>query len=97
MWKMRFHSTNCAGSCLLQIGTERLDEIVGGLCLFVGGTGVRVQDVEADVALDDLCHKRVHRTAAGGDVVEYIGALSLLIERSFNRIDLPADAPDTIQ
>jgi hypothetical protein len=74
-----------------------MNEVVGGERLFIGGRGVGIEDVEADVAFDHFGHQRVHRAAAGGDVVEHVGAFRFLLEGALDRFHLPSDAAHAVE
>ena len=51
----------------------------------------------ADVPFNDLGHQGIHGATADGDVVEYFGALSFLIQGPFNRFHLATDAVNPVQ
>jgi hypothetical protein len=70
-----------------------VDEIVGGLRLLAGRSGLRIENVKADVSLDHFGHQCIHSTPAGGDVVQHVGTFGLLIERPFDGLCLASDSP----
>ena len=49
------------------------------------------------MTLDYLSHQRVHSAPAGGDVVEDVGALRILIERPFDRRDLAPNSSNPVE
>ena len=81
----------------LQIRAQGLNQVVGRLGLLVGRFPLGIENVKPDVPFDDFGHQGIHRAPAGGDVVEYLGALCFLIQGPFNRLHLAPDAPHPIQ
>jgi len=73
-----------------------VNQVVSCLSLLIGRRGPRIENMKPDVSFDDLGHQSVHRASAGRDVMEHIGTLCLLIERSLDRVHLASDAPDAI-
>jgi hypothetical protein len=47
--------------------------------------------------LDHFRHQRIHRAPAGGDVMQNVGALGLLIESSLDGFHLTSDTPYPIE
>lgn len=73
-----------------------MNQVVCGLCLLVRRSRVGIEDVEANVSLDDFGHQGVHCSAASGNIVKHLGALGFLFECSFNGLNLAPDSSDTI-
>jgi len=91
-------STKSALSCgSFEIGAQGADEVVGGAGLFVGGAPAPAKNVVANVALDHFGHERIHGPTARRDVVQYVGAFRLLVQRLLNRRHLSHDPADAIQ
>ncbi|HEY6419050.1 MAG TPA: hypothetical protein VIX59_08610 [Candidatus Binataceae bacterium] len=57
----------------------------------------RIDDVHADVILDDLRHQAIHRAACRDDEVKDIGATLFFFDRSFERFDLATNASHPVQ
>jgi len=74
-----------------------MNQVVRCLSLVIGRGSRGIQYVEAYMTFNHLRHQRIHRTSTGGDVVQYIRALRLLIQRPFNSIHLTPDSPYTVQ
>jgi len=58
---------------------------------------VRVNDVEADMSLDDLGHEPVDGATARGDRLQDRRAVFLLLEQPFDGVDLAADTTESVQ
>ena len=82
---------------LFQVGSQGVNQVVGCLRLLTGRRSLWIEDMEADVSLDHLGHKSVHRTSAGGNVMQHLGTFGPLIERPFDSIHLAADPPYAIE
>lgn len=74
-----------------------MNEIVGRLRLFIGRRGPGIKNMKPDVSFDDLGHQSIHRSPAGGDVMQDIGTRCLLIERSLDGVYLASDASYAIE
>jgi len=74
-----------------------VNQIVGRLSLLIGRRGFGIQNVKADVPLDHLGHQSVHGASASGNVMQNIGTLSFLLERSCDRLYLASDSPNSIE
>jgi hypothetical protein len=57
----------------------------------------RIDDVEPDMILDHVGHQAAQGAARSDDEVEYIGATSVLLDRSLNRLDLATYAPHAVK
>lgn len=75
-----------------EVGADHLQQLLGGFALALAGTTLRIEHVEAYMAVDDLGHQPSERATAGGDLVEDLGAIPVALDRPFQRLDLPADA-----
>jgi ankyrin repeat protein len=53
--------------------------------------------MKADVSLDHLGHQGVHSSTACGNVVQYLGAFRLLVDRSFDGLNLASNSPHSIE
>jgi hypothetical protein len=82
---------------LFQISPQRLNQIVRRLSLFIARGGLRIQHMKANVSFDHLRHERIHRAAAGGNVMQHLGAFSLLVDRPLDGLNLPPDSSYAIQ
>ena len=56
----------------------------------------RIDDVEPDMILDHFGHEAAQSAARSDDEVEYVGAISVLLDRSLNRLDLATYAPHSV-
>ena len=74
-----------------------LDELFGGLAAGIAGPCGRVHHMLANMAFDHFGDEAVERAAASGRLLEHRGAPGVLLERPFDRFELAADAPDTVQ
>ena len=83
--------------CLFQVRSQGLNEVLGRLSLLVGGLGPRIKNMRPDVSFDDLGHQCVHGTPAGRDVMQHVGTIDLLIERSLDGVHLASDASYAIE
>src|SRR5260221_12094921 len=82
---------------LLQVGPDDVHQLVGAL----EADGIRLlaeaEDMAPDVVLDDLGHQTVHGPAGRRDELKDDPAFGLGVERTRDRLDLAADAIDTVQ
>ena len=76
---------------------DDLDQFLGRLGMRIPGTSLWVHHMLADVALDDLGDEAVKSTAARGCLLEHRGAGRFLLQRTLDRVELPADAANPIQ
>src|ERR1700687_2248200 len=81
---------------LLQVCLDYVDQLFGSASAGAAFT-VRIDDVDADVILDDLRHQAVHRAARGDDEMKDFGASFFFVDRAFERFDLAAHAADSVQ
>ena len=72
-------------------------QLFGGLNAGVVAWSQRVDHVLADVVLDDLGDEAVHRTAAGGGLLQHAGALGLFVDCALEGFELAADAAKAIE
>ena len=56
------------------------DKILCGSCLLGIHSGILIEDVKTNLALENLDQQTVHRTATGSDLLEHILAISLLLD-----------------
>jgi len=56
-----------------------------------------VHQMRADMVLDHLCHQTSHGAARTSQQVHDLLAAGLAFQRTLDRLDLPAQAPDTRQ
>jgi hypothetical protein len=82
---------------LFQVRSQGVNQVVGRLSLLIGGCGLGIENMKADVSLDDLSHESVHGASASGDVMQHIGTFGLLIERPLDRVHLAPDSSYSIQ
>ena len=72
---------------LFQKGTDDFDHVtrsfLGGLCI--------PRHVIADMVLQKLPHQTMDRSARGGEPLQYVSALRILLERPLDGFDLPHD------
>jgi hypothetical protein len=71
-------------SGVISIRPQRVNQVVGCLGLLIGGCGLRVQNVKANVSLDHLGHESVHGTACG-NLMQHLGAFGTIPLRIFDR------------
>src|SRR5579864_978388 len=58
---------------------------------------LRVDNVLADMVLDDLGDQPVERAAAGRDLLQHGGAAGILLEGAFDGVELAADAANPVE
>lgn len=56
-----------------------------------------IKDMETNVSFNHFRHQRIHSAAAGGNIVQYVGAFRFLIERALDGLHLAFDSAHTIQ
>ena len=61
-----------------------MNQVVGRQGLVIGRRGVRIQHMKANVSLDDLGHESVHSASACGNVMQYLRAFGLFVQRPFD-------------
>jgi hypothetical protein len=70
---------------LFQKGADDFDHVtrsfLGGLCI--------PRHVIADMVLQEFPHQTMDRSARGGQTLEHVGALRILLERPLDGFDLP--------
>jgi len=74
-----------------------VNQVIRGLRLVVGRSRRRVENMEPYMSLDHFRHKGIHRTSAGGNIVQDVGTFGFLVQGSFNSINLAPDSPNAIQ
>jgi len=74
-----------------------LDELLLGVaCMAVFGR-LRLDEVRSDVVFKDDREEAVHGTSATGDLLQYVHASLLFLERTFDGINLATNATHAIQ
>ena len=74
-----------------------MNQVVSGLSLLIGRLGLRIENMKVDVSFDHLGHKSIHGASAGGNVMQHIRALSLLVKRPLDRVYLASDSSYAIE
>src|SRR5581483_3098039 len=64
-WCLHANSFSCSGVLLLEIAANNTDDVLGGPFLRRSGFVSRVENVEANMTLDDLGHEPIHGASAG--------------------------------
>src|SRR5882724_9087231 len=82
---------------LLQILVNNFDEFFSGQRLRCLAPRVWVHQMFANMVFDYLGDESVQGAAAGGCLLEDIGALIIRLDGSFDRLDLTAQSSDAIQ
>ena len=78
---------------LLEIGSNDVDQFFCGLSVVIPcGT----DQVYADVILHQFPHQTVDRASGTGDELQNIGAADFLLQRPFDCLNLPANAPHAV-
>lgn len=72
---------------------DDLDQLLGSLSAQVASRSLRVHDMLADMAFDDLSNEPVEGAAAGGCLLQYRGATGFLLKRALDGVELSANAP----
>jgi hypothetical protein len=80
-----------------QEGVDDPDQLLGGPGARIVPRRLRVDDVLADMAFDDLGDEAVEGAAAGGRLLQHGRAAGLLLERALDGIELAADPPDPVE
>ena len=81
---MRAHVKLTSRIVLFDVAVEDGDEVFGGLGFAGIEFGVFAEDVEADFAVDDFNEQAIDGTAAGGDLLEDVGAFALFLDSGAN-------------
>lgn len=76
---------------------DDLDQFLGGPGARIVAVRLGIKDMLADMTLDDLGNQPIEGTAARGRLLQHGCAADLLLQRSFHRIELSADASDPIE
>lgn len=71
-----------------------LDELLGGLGMWIATRCGRVDDMIADVVFNHLGDQSIERAATRRDLLQNRSATGLRLHRAFNRLELTADAAD---
>jgi hypothetical protein len=71
---------------------DNLEELFAGLDI-----GGRARKMRLYMILYDLTQQAIHRSAAAGNALQYIGATDFLFERALDGLDLPSNATNPIQ
>jgi high affinity Mn2+ porin len=85
-------------SRLAQVGSHQVDQPVGGRRLLGRRfAAIPVQDVRANLLLDQLCHQAIHGAPAGCDRLQNRGTFRAVFQRLLNCVHLPTQATDAVQ
>lgn len=82
---------------LLQIAVNEIDELLCGLRPVGVACERRIDDVKANVVLENLGHEAVDRSACGGERLQNGAAIAFCFEEFFDAIELPADSLDAVE
>lgn len=82
---------------LPQVRPDDVDELAARFLLGAGRPATRIEDVESDVALDELGHQAIDRAATGRERLKDASAFMLVVERALDGFHLTADPPDPVQ
>jgi hypothetical protein len=85
------------GSGLFQVRPKGVNQVVGGQGLVIRRRGVGIENMKANVTLDHLGHQSIHSASASGNVVQYLGAFRLIVQRPFNCLYLASNSSDAIE
>lgn len=82
---------------LLEIAVYNLDELLLGVACMVAFGRLRLDEVRPDVVFKHDREEAVHGTSAAGDLLQYVNATLLFLERTFDCINLATNATHAIQ
>jgi hypothetical protein len=77
---------------LFEIAVDNLEELLAGLD--IGGCA---RKMGPDVVLYNLGQQAIHRAAAAGNALQYVGTTDFLFQRALDCLDLTSNAADPIQ
>ena len=80
---------------LLQVRPDNLNQLIGCQRLGRAGFARGIEDMKADVVLQELGHESIHGAAGGGDELQYVCTVLVTFERPLDSFNLSADATDT--
>src|SRR5215470_5101254 len=76
------------------VAVENFNQIFGGSGFARIHLGIAAEDVEADFAVDDFDQQAVDGSAAGGDLLEHVGAVAFFRNGAANTLELTLQAVD---
>lgn len=76
---------------------HNFDQLVGGKALRAIGRGCGIHQTFTNMVLDHLADEPIERTPAGSCLLQHSCAVPVLFDRTLNRFDLPAHAPEPIK
>jgi hypothetical protein len=82
---------------LFQISPHDIDQLLGGSSLSRILGGIRVQDMEPDMALDEFAHQAIQRSPASRYELEHVRALVFFPECAFHGLNLSANSTNSAQ
>ena len=83
--------------CSLEIGSDHLEQLLGGLNVKCAGMLLGINQMRADVSLNHFRHQPRHRSAHTRDQVHDLFTASLTIERTLDSLDLTPHAAHSCQ
>jgi hypothetical protein len=83
-------------STLLEIHFQGVDQVLGSATLLVSRLPVRVEEVVANMAVDDLRHKGIQRAAGCSNCMQNIGAFGVFLKRPNYGVYLTAKAAGAV-
>src|SRR5215469_11160963 len=82
---------------LLEIAVDDLDQLIGRLSIECFRVFDRINEMSADVILDDLSQKAVDGPTAPRNELHNLRAARLTLESSFDRVNLSTDATHPVE
>src|SRR5579859_184437 len=81
----------------LEVTVHDVDQLLAGVAHLFGGVLVDRHQMAADMILEHDRQEPVHGAAAGGDLLEDVDAAGFLLDGSFDRVELAAQAADSVE
>jgi hypothetical protein len=76
-----------------KVGSDQFQQLLSRVGIQRAGVLRVINEVTANVILDDFSHQTRHGAPRSGDQMHDLFAVRLVFQRAFDRLDLAADAP----